>query len=182
MLREPRSGRTVEGRGAIAVAPGRAVRMILLGGAGSTMLDAWVSTDRYRIAVPALDSVRRGGEAEVADLPVGFLRWWFLAPLTGTLFAATDDTWLLREGQAVVEVRTVPCDHEQGLMAIRRAGVRAEQVLECRRDRAGASVGDFAEYDDRVSGLHVRIDVESVASVPPDEQAFRDPDAPAGAP
>jgi hypothetical protein len=81
-----------------------------------------------------------------------------------------------------VELRTVPCDHDLGLMAIRHAGGRTEQVLECRGSAAGASVGDVAEYDDRVSGLHVRIDVESVASAPPDEQAFRDPDAPGGAP
>jgi hypothetical protein len=185
VLHEPRSGRTIEGRGAIAVAPGRAVRMVLLGGAGSTMLDAWVSPERYRFAIPALDRVRRGSEAEVADLPVAFLRWWFLSPLSGTLFAASaqdDDLWLLRTGESVVELRTAPCNAGQGLVAIRRAGGHAERVLECRGRAAGASVGDVAEYDDLVSGLHVRIDVESVASVPPDEQAFLDPDAPAGAP
>lgn len=191
VLREPTSGRTVEGRGAIAVAPGRAVRMILLAGAGSTMLDAWVSTERYRIAIPALDRVRSGSETEVADLPVGFLRWWFLSPLRGTLFAAsastgqTDDVWLLRTGESVVELRAAPCKpgegQGQGLVAIRRAGGHAERVLECRGRAAGASVGDFAEYDDLVMGLHVRIDVESVASAPPDEQAFRDPDAAGGA-
>jgi hypothetical protein len=188
VLREPRSGRTVEGRGAIAVAPGRAVRMILLGGAGSTMLDAWVSQERYRVAIPALDRVRRGSEAEVADLPVGFLRWWFLAPLSGELFAAaqqTDDVWLLRTSEAVVELRTVTCRHgegREGLLATRRAGPRAERVLECRRQAATPSVGDAAEYDDLVSGLHVRIDVESVTPMPPDEEAFRDPDATGGAP
>ncbi len=211
--------------------------MILLAGAGSTMLDAWVSMDRYRFAIPALDRVRSGSESEVADLPVGFLRWWFLAPLSGTLFAAatiteppnpafppsewgegdnprvgsepspipmgegrvgahsaplmasrrrcTDDIWLLRAGESVVELRTAPCKagegQGQGLVAIRRAGGHAERVLECRGRAAAASVGDFAEYDDLVSGLHVRIDVESVASAPPDEQAFRDPDAAGGA-
>ena len=179
-LREPRSGRTLEGRGAIAVAPGRAVRMILLGGPGSTMLDAWVSPHRYRVAIPALDRVRRGGEEEVADLPVAFLRWWFLTPLDGRLFAASeqpDEVWLLRAGAAVIELRTAGCAPGEGLLGIRRAGLRAERVLECRASPAGISVGDAAEYDDLVSGLHVRIDVESVAQAPPDELAFRDPDA-----
>ncbi len=173
-MREPRSGRTVEGRGGIAVAPGRAVRMILLAGAGSTMLDAWVSTERYRFAIPALDRVLTGSgiETEVADLPVGFLRWWFLAPLEGALFAASaerderdghDEVWLLRAGDAVVELRTAPCEPGQGLQATRRARGRADRVLECRH-AAGPSAGDFAEYDDSVSGLHVRIDVESVAT------------------
>jgi hypothetical protein len=186
LVREPRSGRTLEGRGAIAASPGLAVRMILTAGPGSTMLDAWVSPDRYRVAIPAIDQIRRGGDAEAADLPVGFLRWWFLAPLSGQLFAAVDPIWLLRSGEAVVELRTAPCDqgggHGEGLLAIRRTHARAERVLECRAQPARLSVGDSAEYDDLVSGLHVRVDVESVAQAPPDEQAFRDPDAEGGAP
>jgi hypothetical protein len=140
-------------------------------------------------AIPALDRVRRGGEPEVADLPVGFLRWWFLAPLSGELFAAaqqqTDDVWLLHTGEAVVELRTVACrpgEGREGLLAIRRAGAHAERVLECRRQAAGPSIGDVAEYDDLVTGLHVRVDVESVTPTPPDEEAFRDPDAAGGSP
>jgi hypothetical protein len=43
-------------------------------------------------------------------------------------------------------------------------------------------VGDSAEYDDLMSGLHVEIAVESVASTPPDDAAFQDPDLPGGAP
>jgi hypothetical protein len=182
LVREPRSGRTLEGRGAIAAAPGRAVRMILTGGAGSTMLDAWVSPDRYRVAIPAIDQVRRGGDAEATDLPVGFLRWWFLAPLSGRLFAAADEVWLLRADQAVVELRTAPCDRGEGLLATRRTRSRDERVLECRAQVGQVSVGDSAEYDDRVSGLHVRVDVESVAQAPPDERAFLDPDTAGAAP
>jgi hypothetical protein len=185
LVHEPRTGRTLEGRGAIAVAPGQAVRMILVGGAGSTMLDAWVSPARHRVAVPALDLVRRGSEAEVADLPVAFLRWWFLEPLGGQLFAAADEVdpvWMLRTQGAVVELRTTTCGPREGLLAIRRAGQHAERVLECRAHQEEASVGDTAEYDDLASGLHVRIDVESVTPTAPDAEAFRDPDLAAGTP
>jgi hypothetical protein len=139
-----------------------------------------VSPQRYRVAIPALDRVRRGGEEEVADLPVAFLRWWFLTPLEGQLFAAsepTDPVWLLRAGPSVVELRTARCARGEGLLGLRRAGLRAERVLECRASPAAASIGDAAEYDDLVSGLHVQIDVESVAEAPPDERAFRDPDS-----
>lgn len=41
-LHEPRSGRNVTGRGAIAVAPGRAMRMILVGAAGYTNMDVLI--------------------------------------------------------------------------------------------------------------------------------------------
>ncbi|HEY5242922.1 MAG TPA: hypothetical protein VIJ22_15690, partial [Polyangiaceae bacterium] len=47
-LREPRSGRVIRGRGGLAVVPGRALRMILIGVAGVTMLDAWVTRQRWR--------------------------------------------------------------------------------------------------------------------------------------
>src|SRR5580704_6974926 len=72
-MRDPASGRVVDGRGAIAVAPGRAVRMMLVGAAGATLLDAWVTPTRWRIAVPPLDLVRRGANDEPRDMPVGFL-------------------------------------------------------------------------------------------------------------
>lgn len=184
VMREPRSGRTFEGRGALAVAPSRAVRMILLGGAGATMLDVWVSGQRWRVAIPALGVVRRGA-AEAPDLPVGFLRWWFTEPLGGTLFAAEErppaQLWLLRTPGAVVQLEAVPCSPagmstEDGLLATRRTARTAERVLEC---RAGAQVsaGDVAEYEDLGGGLKVRVQVESVSGTPPAE-AFIDPDAP----
>jgi len=90
-MREPRSGRVIRGRGGLAVVPGRALRMILVGVAGVTMLDAWVTPARWRVAVPMLGVLRRGGADDPADLPIGFLRWWFFTPLEGRLFAATFD-------------------------------------------------------------------------------------------
>jgi hypothetical protein len=180
-LHEPRSGRDVTGRGAIAVAPGRAMRMILVGAAGSTMLDAWVERDRWRIAVPATGLVRRGGPDDPRDLPVGFLRWWLLSPLAGELVAAEQTErgprWLLRDGSAVVDLRALTCDGgTSGLAASRSLQGRTERVAEC-----GAAPeprpGDRVEYEDAATGLRVSIVVESAARTPPDD-AFRDPDLP----
>jgi hypothetical protein len=110
-MREPVSGRVVGGRGGIAVAPGRAVRLIMLGGAATTWLDAWVTPARWRVAVPPLGLVRRGGAEPAPGLPVSFLRWWFFRRFEGRLFAASADpsspTWLLRDGGAVVELRAL---------------------------------------------------------------------------
>jgi hypothetical protein len=178
-MREPSSGRVIDGRGAIAVQPGQAVRMILTGAAGATMLDAWVTPSRWRVAVPPLDIVRRGGIAEPPDMPVGFLRWWFLTPLTGGLFAATFTDggllWLLRDSGAVIELRESSCSRGRLLHATRRMVGRAETVDECRAT-ATPSVGDSARYFDEMSGLCVDVLLESIASEPPSGDAFRDPD------
>jgi hypothetical protein len=133
------------------VAPGRALRMILVGVAGATMLDAWVTPQRWRVAVPLLGLVRRGGAEAPEDLPIGFLRWWFFTPMSGRLFAATfeDDgpVWLIRDGDAVIELRTAKCDRGHGLRAWRRERGRAETVDECRSGLA-PSAGDGVHYQD----------------------------------
>jgi hypothetical protein len=180
-MRDPRSGRVVDGRGAIAVAPGEAVRMILIGAAGATMLDAWVTRAHWRVAVPPLEVVRRGGLEDPPDMPVGFLRWWFLTPLTGTLFAATfvadgGVIWLLREGGAVIELREGSCSRGSLLRATRRTHGHGEAVDEC-RESATPRVGDTARYIDEASGLRVEVLLESIATAPPSADAFRDPDS-----
>jgi hypothetical protein len=179
-MREPHTGRVVDGRGAIAVAPGRAVRMILVGGAGLTLLDAWVVRQGWRFAVPATELVRRGGASEdPVDLPVGFLRWWFFTPLGGTLFAATQTDagteWLLRDGDAVIELLVSACESGRLLTATRRVSGHGQVVRECRAPTLRA--GDWVEYEDQASGLGIRLVIESVADGPPDEGAFGDPDA-----
>jgi hypothetical protein len=180
-MADPVTGRVVDGRGAIAVAPGRAVRMILVGGAGSTVLDAWVTRARWRVAVPPLDLVRRGRLEDPRDMPIGFLRWWFLTPLTGTLFAAAlvggGTSWLLRDGSAVIELRRDACSRGSLLAATRRAPGSVQSVSEC-RERADPRPGDWARYADEVRGLRVNVVLESVAATPPDAAAFVDPDAP----
>ncbi len=180
-LHEPRTGRDVTGRGAIAVAPGRAMRMILVGAAGATMLDAWVERDRWRVAVPATGLVRRGGPDDPRDLPVGFLRWWLLSPLGGALVAAEQTgegpRWLLRDGSDVVDLRAVRCDDGvSGLAASRSVEGRTERVAEC-GTAPEPRPGDRVEYEDAVTGLRVSIVLESAARTPSDD-AFRDPDLP----
>lgn len=180
-MRDPTSGRAIDGRGAIAVKPGQAVRMILTGAAGATMLDAWVTKTRWRVAVPPLSIVRRGGIEEPRDMPVGFLRWWFLTPLAGGLFAATFTEggllWLLRYGGGVIELREASCSRGILLHASRRISGHAETVEECRA-RAAPSAGDSAHYLDESSGLCVDILLESTGAEPPRDEAFQDPDLP----
>jgi hypothetical protein len=182
-LRDPRSGRTFDGRGAMAVAPGRAVRMILVGAAGATILDAWVTPTRWRIAVPPVDYVRRGGAEDPEGLPVGFLRWWFFSPFEGMLVAASvhsgDALLLLRRGDAVVELRLGGCRRgDRRLEAARRRMGRGERVEQCGASPRGEpAAGDSVRYVDESSGLRVEIGVESVGAGPADDEAFRDPDA-----
>jgi hypothetical protein len=153
--------------------------MILVGVAGVTLLDAWVTPQRWRVAVPPLGLVRRGSADDPPDLPVGFLRWWFFRPLEGRLFAATSDgagpTWLLRDGDAVVEVRAGVCERGSRLRAARRRRGRAESVDECRAG-AAPSVGDHVRYEDAGTGLVVELAVESMSPDPPPAEAFADPD------
>jgi hypothetical protein len=182
-VHEPRSARVLEARGALAVAPGKGLRMILVAGPGATALDAWVTADRWRVAVPAADVLRRGGAEAPPDLPVAFLRWWFLGPLRGTLFAATREggrpAWLLRDGDAVLELRLEACARGTMLRVARRASGRTERVDEC---RAGAvpQVGDSVRYVDEAGGLEVDLELESVAAAPPAPEAFDDPDGRSG--
>lgn len=184
-MREPSSGRVLDGRGAIAVKPGAAVRMILTGAAGVTMLDAWVTLTRWRVAVPPLALVRRGDLVAPRDMPVGFLRWWFLTPLAGGLFAATftadGPLWLLRYAGAVIELREGRCPRGILLRATRRVDGRGEAVDECRA-RPGPSAGDVARYVDESSGLRVDVFLESIGTEPPPDEAFQDPDRAASHP
>jgi len=179
-MREPRTGHVVDGRGGIAVAPGRAVRMILVGGAGLTLMDLWVTPERWRVLVPPIDVVRRGTTSDdPADLPVGFLRWWFFTPLEGSLSAATRSDagplWLLRDGDAVIELGRSPCEGGRRLLTVtRRTHGRREMVRECRASAAQA--GDWVEYKDEGSGLAVHLVVESVGTEPPPDAAFGDPE------
>jgi hypothetical protein len=178
-LQEPRSGRAIVGRGGLAVAPGRALRMILVGVGGMTMLDAWVTPKRWRVAIPPLGLVRRGGEGEPEDLPIGFLRWWFFTPMQGRLFAAKFDgaapTWLLRDGESVVELHGGTCERGARLLAIRRRRGRAESVDECPVE-ARPAVGDRVRYADASTGLAVDLVLETVTGEPPPNEAFADPD------
>ncbi|HZU85257.1 MAG TPA: hypothetical protein VE987_20130 [Polyangiaceae bacterium] len=176
-MREPRSGREIDGRGAVAVAPGEALRMILLGPAGVTLLDAWVTADRWRVAVPPAEIVRRGALDEPDDLPVGFLRWSLFRPLEGTLIAGSlsPQTFVLRDGDAVVEVELARCRLGELSRTTRRVRGRVEHIEECRAP-GPPRPGEWVRYEDERTGLRVELTFEAAAPAPPDERAFRDPD------
>lgn len=185
-LRNPRKGWAVDGRGAIAIAPGQAVRMILVGAAGATLLDAWVTRQGWRIAVPPVDSIQRGGAEAPSDSPVRFFRWWFFAPFQGALFGAAvrpeESVWLLRDGDAVTEVWLARCGVGPKVTATRTERARADRVEECRAAESGRpGPHDVVRYEDQTTGLRVDIEVESVSEAPLDGEAFRDPDEPGGA-
>ena len=169
VMKDPRTGREISARGALAIAPDRAARMLLVGPGGVTALDVWVTPDRFRFVVPAIHYERRGGRdpEESKGLPIGLLRWWFLAPLGGRLLAAEvrgDATaWLIRDGAATVFVR------EQALRfaASRREGGRSE-IIEWS--------GHEGRYVDGAFGLTVDVQIEEVMPNAPEPEAFADPD------
>jgi hypothetical protein len=177
------SGHALEARGAMAVAPGRAVRVILTGGPGATVLDVWATAERWRVASPPAGLLRRGGSEDPLDLPVGFLRWWFVEGLRGTLFAGSlgegTELWLLRDGDVVLELRRSIADRSVRLEVVRRAHGRTEQVEEKKGGRA-LQPGDRVTYS-ADGGLEVVLEVESVSPLPPAEEAFDDPDGEAAA-
>jgi hypothetical protein len=181
-MHDPRSGRTFDGRGAVAVDRARGVRMILLGPAGATAVDAWVTRDRYRFAVPAIDVVRRGrgDEPEARVLPVGFFRWWFLAPLEGQLltFVGYPDagTWVLRDGDATSELSIVRGDAVYVMQAVRHAHGR-DETLAWRARSFAPRAGDSGTYRDSASGFAVDVRVDAISDDPPSPEAFADPDA-----
>jgi hypothetical protein len=203
-MREPRTGKVFQARGAVAVNPGRALRMILVGPGGVTALDAWVTDEQFRVVVPPISLERRGGAEPVAarGLPVGFLRWWLLHPLEGRLLAAWnreggplyllrhgDDTVLLREARANAGRERVMAARREGRQAhgdaagdhSSRPGWFATDNEVERLDWLGRSptmphAGDKARYIDGASGLEVEVLVEGLGDEEPDPQAFADPD------
>jgi hypothetical protein len=186
-LREPVTGRVLEARGAVAIAPPRALRMILLGPGGSTALDLWIDGDRYRFAVPALDLVKRGDAATPREarrgLPVDFLRFWLLRPAEGELlFAAREgsaDRLVLRDGDAIVDLVA----HDGGRVTARRgswssprAGEPARRIDEETVD-ASLIVCGSVRYHQASTGLNVQVTCEGTSEGAPSPRAFADPDA-----
>jgi hypothetical protein len=203
-LREPRTGHVLEARGAIAIAPpasegrartagsdirepGGALRMILLGPGGTTALDLWARGDRFRFAVPALDLLRRGDastpRASLRGLPVDFLRWWMLHPAAGTLLwysrAASTDSFVLRDGDAVIDLRV----NDRGVLGARRTtwstaeGARRQRLDEEVVIAEGMGCGNV-RYAQASTGLLITVICEAEErDRAPDPRAFVDPDA-----
>ena len=140
-IRGPARARAGARRGGGAIRD-RAARLVLVGPGGGTAIDAWVTPDQYRVEIPAIHLTRRGGREVTSDphatlgLPVGFLRWWFLAPLGGklidaeTVWNADDDLigriFRFHDGDATVEVST---RRASSVVALRRTpGAQVELV------------------------------------------------------
>lgn len=189
-LREPRSGRSFVARGAVAVDPHRALRMILLGPGGTTALDAWVTPEAYRFEVPSIGLLEKGGQRADPALPVAFFRWWFLAPVDGRLlasfsgpdvslphFAACPGRWfVLRRGASTVTLCDVPkTGGAVEMFATERNGEEDER-LSFRGRSLLPQAGDTARYEDGRSGVRAYVEVESLDRDPPDPSAFLDPD------
>jgi hypothetical protein len=173
---DPRSGNVYQARGAVAISPDRAARLVLLGPGGTTALDVWVTRDRFRLSIPSINLEQRGTDlAETPGLPIGFLRWWFLAPLEGKLVlarsSAEQSAFLLRDGPATITMRT-----DGGhFVAIRREGGHLEG-LEWSGQGLVPRAGARGQYIDGVWGVRVQVVVEEVLEVEPDPAAFFDPD------
>jgi hypothetical protein len=187
-LREPRTGRTLEARGAVAVSPPEALRMILLGPGGATALDLWVRGEQFRFAIPAIDLLRRGDASTprqaMRGLPVEFLRWWLLRPASGTLLWHTreegGERFFLRDGDATIELFAAP--GEARVWARRTtwdgaAGERRrvdEEIMEADRMRCGS-----VRYQQASTGLAITVKCEGEETErAPSARAFVDPDAP----
>jgi hypothetical protein len=176
-IHDPRTGRQYQARGAVAVSPGHAARMMLVGPGGTTALDVWVTKDRFRFAVPAIKLEKRGGvePAQARGLPIGMLRWWFLSPLAGrTLIARStpaESSWILRDGRATVTVRS------NGLrfIALRREGETLEGIEWFSKGLVPEG-GEHGRYMEGRFGLRVDVFVEEVLATEPDPEAFADPD------
>lgn len=174
---DPRTGKLYQARGAVAIDPEKAARLVLVGPGGTTAMDVWVTRDRYRFVIPALHLEQRGGTdlSNARGLPVGLLRWWFLAPLGGDLVLArsseSEAAFLLRDGPATITMRT----NGERFVAIRREGGRLEGLEWSGRGLAPRA-GARGQYIDGEHGLHVHILIEEVLEEEPDPAAFLDPD------
>lgn len=182
-IQDPRTGTRYEARGAVAVSPSHAARMMLVGPAGTTALDVWVTRDRFRFSVPAMHIEKRGGRdpEDARGLPVGMLRWWFLSPLDGRLLLGRssegESAWLLKDGDATVTVRT----DGQRFLAVRREHEYLEAIEWLGRGLVPRA-GTRGKYIEGRYGLRVEIIVEDVLASEPDPAAFADPDEQEGTP
>ncbi len=196
-MREPRTGRVIQARGAVAVDPHRAMRLILLGPGGATALDVWVTEDAWRFAVPALNIVRHSKPGDssaeaAAGFPVEFFRWWFLEPLDGRLLFAerTRDlhdpllfrTFVLANGENTITLKALYGPNRRAFLASRR-DMRNHNVdhLIWGAHTFAPGPGERATYKQSPSGFEVEIGVEEISPDAPDQTAFIDPDGKGGA-
>lgn len=173
-LEEQRSGHTLSARGACAVRPPDALRLQLVGPAGSLAMDLWIQGDRARLALPVLDRVEHAPEAFGPGRPTAFLRWWLLGPLDGEIV----QVWKSSQGDAFRWALRSP---REGLILVTSAGEslslerssgEAREVIEARGGPCGVS-----SYRSEAAHLTVQLRCEGErSSVAP--RAFEDPEGP----
>jgi hypothetical protein len=188
-LREPYTGKIMEARGAVAIRPPDAMRMIMVGPGGTTALDLWVRGDRYRFSVPALDLLRRGDARtpRVArrGLPIDFLRWWMLGPTDGKLLwferDAAGDRFLLRDGSAVVDLRVSDAGKLWARRTTWESNTRAGGPARIDEETVAADAIGCApvHYHQASTGLSIWVRCEGIETErAPNPKAFDDPDVP----
>jgi hypothetical protein len=190
-LREPFTGKVLSARGAVALAPPRALRMILLGPGGTTALDLWIDGDSFRFAVPAIELAKRGDlhepRATRRGLPVDFLAFWLLHPARGELawygVDAGGDRFVLRDGDALVELRTRADGAVEGHRSTwaATAGTSADAAPALLEDETVSAAGlgcAQVTYHQRSTGLSVKVACEGETAGDPPARALLDPDLP----
>jgi hypothetical protein len=173
-LREPHTGKIFEGRGAIAIQPGHALRMILVGPGGATALDLWITPEKWRLHAPALGPPRHGTTSP-PELPIGFFRWWFLAPYEGRMLTVDDGHVVMRAGDATVRLGVAATASHRAHVALARHTANRDETLEWVGLLAHPAPGDRARYVDR-GGIAAEVLVEAVTFDFDDMAAFMDPD------
>lgn len=196
-LWEPRTGRVLSARGALAVLPPRALRMILLGPGGTTALDLWVDGDRYRFAVPAIDVQKRGDlrapREERRGLPVDFLAFWLLRPASGRLLwheraharGVDGDRFVIRDGAAIVDLVAFAGGHVEARRATWSApgsDGALPRLLDEETVSAGGPGCAEVRYHQRSTGLDVTVICEEETLGEPPARALAEPGSGADAP
>jgi hypothetical protein len=192
-LREPTTGKVLSARGAVAVLPPRALRMILLGPGGTTALDLWIDRERYRFAVPVIDLKKRGDlrgpREERRGLPVDFLSFWLLRPAGGRLLwhgrEPGSERFVLADGSAIVDLHAFDDGHVEARRSTwsEPAPDGAPGHLLDEETVAAEGLGCAGvRYHQRSTGLSVSVTCESETRGDPPARALADPDADAEAP
>jgi hypothetical protein len=169
---------TIDGRGAMALMPPRALRLVVAGGSGTTVLDLWVRGERFRLASPPAGVLVRGATTadvrQLRTIPVELLSWWILRPFSGRLLAAgrnaEEPTFVLREARSSARLTLEP----GGGVRIERHGRGRDEQLLIR----GPGCSE-AHYRDQARGIIVRVACDAAAARvlgPPSPRAFEDPD------
>jgi hypothetical protein len=185
-LVEPRTGRHLSARGAVALLPKDMLRMILLGPGGTTAVDLWMKRDAYRLEVPAVGLKKRGDlgaplapyNAKRRMLPVDFLGWWLRRPLDGDLVyyarEGAADRYILRDPYASAVVDLLIRD-DGSLTARRTTWVGKERVGEdtVSADRIGCGP---VRYHQGSTGIDVTVRCEDETPGEPPARALKDPD------